>query len=161
MDRYKILLDESEMPKACTTSRPICQSRCRRSCTQRRKNDRPARPRRPVPMELILQEVSQERYIDIPALSRRSINSGDHRPSFGVPAGKGARYTGTDLLQIRGRLAGRLAQAEYGGGPGLLQQDRRDETSFDRDGAGQWGARSPLRATVRHRMQSVYGQGVL
>src|SRR5215469_9393420 len=39
----------------------------------------------------------------------------------GRAAGEGSGHLRTDLLQVRGRLAGRLAQAEHGRRPGLLQ----------------------------------------
>ena len=40
----------------------------------------------------------------------------------GAPPGAGARHPGPHLLQVRGGLARRLAQAEHGGRAGLLQQ---------------------------------------
>ena len=78
------------------------------------------------PMDLILQEVTQERYIDIPGEVLDVYRL--WRPSPAVPrppAGEGARHPGPDLLQVRGRLPGRLAQAEHRGAAGVLQRARR------------------------------------
>ena len=103
------------------------------------------------PMELILQEVSTERYIPIPE------RGAGHLPALaavaalpGAPAGGGARHAGPDLLQVRGRLAGRLAQAEHRRAAGLLQRQGRHQEADHRNrrranGAPRWP--SPVRCS--------------
>ena len=92
------------------------------------------------PMDLILQEVSTERYIDIPEEVHEVYRL--WRPVAavpGAPPGEGARHPGADLLQVRRRLPGRLAQAEHRGAAGLLQRQGRRQKLTTETGAGQWG----------------------
>ena len=57
-----------------------------------------------------------------------------------APPRAGARHPGADLLQVRGRLAGRLAQAEHRRSAGVLQRpQRRHRSSRPRPAPGQWG----------------------
>ena len=75
------------------------------------------------PMALIGQEVTTEQYIDIPGgvLDVYRI----WRPSPLVRARrleKAARHPGQDLLQVRRRQPGRIAQAEHRGPAGVLQR---------------------------------------
>ena len=52
-----------------------------------------------------------------------------------------ARHPGAHLLQVRGRLAGRLAQAEHRRRAGLLQHARPGSRKLATEtGAGQWGS---------------------
>ena len=58
------------------------------------------------PMEIILQEVSTERQIEIPERGPRRLPPvAAHAPLPGAPTGGGARDARAHLLQIRGRLA--------------------------------------------------------
>ena len=115
------------------------------------------------PMELILQEVSAERYIDIPEPIRDVYRmwrpvAADAR----APARAEARHAGQDLLQVRRRLAGRLAQAEHRGGAGLVQQAGRDQAAQHRDRRRAMGLVARLRRrAVRHRRHGVPGARVL
>jgi predicted alternative tryptophan synthase beta-subunit len=68
------------------------------------------------PMALILQEVSTERTIDIPEPNVAAVTAHPRPPSRA-----GARNAGENLLQVRGCIAGRFAQAEHGGAAGLVQ----------------------------------------
>ena len=78
------------------------------------------------PMGLIMQEVSTEREIEIPEEVRQIYAQWRPSPLYSrAPAGEGARYAGADLLQVRRRQPGRLAQAEHRGAAGLLQQAGR------------------------------------
>ena len=62
------------------------------------------------PMELILQEVSTEREIEIPEPVRDVFRLWRPEPAGArPPPGKGPGHAGQDLLQVRRRLAGRSA----------------------------------------------------
>jgi tryptophan synthase beta chain len=107
-------------------------------------------------MALIMQEVSTERYIDIPEEVRDVYKL--WRPVAAVPGDaprEGARHARADLLQVRGRLARGLAQAEHRGAAGVLQRPGGcPKRLVTETGAGQWGsalafACSPVRARVR------------
>ena len=77
------------------------------------------------PMALIMQEVSTERYIEIPEAVREVYAK--WRPSPLIRADRlerADRDEGPHLLQVRGRQPRRVAQAEHRGAPGLLQQAR-------------------------------------
>ena len=76
--------------------------------------------------------------------------------------GEGARHAGADLLQVRGRLAGRLAQDEHRGSAGVLQRPGRDQAADhgDRSRPVGHGAGLRLRA-VRPRLRGLAGAGVL
>ena len=75
------------------------------------------------PMELILQEVSTDREIPIPdeVLDVLSAVAADAAASRHA-AGAGARHRVAHLLQVRGRVAGRVAQAQHRRRAGLLQR---------------------------------------
>ena len=74
------------------------------------------------PMALILQEVSAERTIDIPEPIRDVYRMWRPTPLIRARRLEQALHTPAEnLLQVRRRLAGRLAQAEYGGAAGLVQ----------------------------------------
>ena len=75
------------------------------------------------PMALILQEVSSEPEVEIPEDVREMLQA--VAPDAAVarpPAGARTRYPGAHLLQVRGHLAGRLAQAQHGRPPGLRER---------------------------------------
>ena len=111
------------------------------------------------PMSLILQEVSAEREIEIPEEVRQVY--AQWRPVAAVsraPLGKGSGYAGADLLQIRRRQPGRLAQAEHRRRAGLLQQEGRHQAPVDGDRRGPvgLGAGDGLRV-LRPGMQGLHG----
>ena len=71
-----------------------------------------------------------------------------------APARARARYAGAHLLQVRGRLAGRLAQAEQRGRAGVRQQGGGRAAAVHRDrrrpvGLGAGARVQPVRARVR------------
>ena len=96
------------------------------------------------PMELIGQEVSTEREIEIPSAVRDIYRQWRPTPLFRARPGAEARYAGAYLLQIRGGKPSWQPQAQYGRCPGLLQQAGRHQQACDRDrcwsiGAGDGG----------------------
>ena len=92
-------------------------------------------------MQIILQEVSTDRLIAIPEEVRSVYRQWRPTPLYRARRlEKAARYPGAHLLQVRGRLPGRLAQAEHGGRRRLLQQAGRRERLTTETGAGQWGS---------------------
>ncbi len=137
----KIMLDESEMPTRWYNLVP----------------DLPSPPPPPLhpgtlqpvgpddlaplfPMDLILQEVTTERYVDIPdevldvyRLWRPSPLYRAHRleKALGTPAHIYYKYEGVS--------PGRLAQAEHRRAAGVLQRQGRRPTLTTETGAGQWG----------------------
>ena len=68
-----------------------------------------------------------------------------HAAATGHRAREGARHAGADLFQERERLAGRLAQAEHGHRPGLLQPRRGRHPPRHRDGRRPVGERPRIR----------------
>ena len=78
------------------------------------------------------------------------------------PAREGARHAGADLLQVRGREPGRLAQAEHGRAAGLLQRQGRHQEAHHRDRRRPVGHGPGLRLrAVRPRVRGVAGAGVV
>ena len=78
------------------------------------------------PMAIIGQEVSTERWVEIPDRVRDIYKMWRPTPLYRAhPAGEGARYACADLLQVRGHLAGGIAQAQHRGGAGVLQRRGR------------------------------------
>ena len=135
VDQTKYLLRNRRFPPTGTTSSPTCRSRRRRCCTPA-----PVQPIGPqdlaplFPMALIEQEVSQERYIEIPDEVRDIYTP--VAALAAVPraaAGAGAGYAGAHLLQVRGRQPGRSPQAEHGRRAGLLQQAGGHQAARHRD----------------------------
>ena len=116
------------------------------------------------PMDLIMQEVtdraatstSPSEVLDVYRLWRPS-------PAVpGAPAREGTRHACADLLQVRGRLAGRLAQAEHRGAAGVLQRPGRHPPADHRDRRRAVGHGAGLRLRpVRPRVRGVAGAGVL
>ena len=83
-------------------------------------------------------------------------------PDAAVPrpaARAGARHPRAHLLQVRGRLAGRLAQVEHRGPAGLRERPGRHQEARDRDRRGPvgLGARVRLHA-VRARVRGLHGR---
>ena len=112
------------------------------------------------PMDLIMQEVSSG------AVHRHPRGRAGRLPPVAPlaalpcpPAGEGAGHPGADLLQVRGCLAGRLAQDEHLGAAGLLQQEGGHHQAHDGDRRRPvgHGARLRLRA-LRHRVRGVAGR---
>ena len=79
-----------------------------------------------------------------------------------APAGEGAGHAGTHLLQVRGRLAGRLAQDQHLRPAGVLQQEGGDHQADHRDRCRPVGNRPVLRVrALRHRLRGLAGRGVV
>ena len=103
------------------------------------------------PIELIMQEVSGERYVEIPEPVLDVYQQ--YRPSPlvpGPPLGAEARHAGPDLLQVRRRLAGRLAQDQHRDPAGLLQLPARRDPADHRDRrrpVGYGARRTPARSS--------------
>ena len=115
------------------------------------------------PMELIMQEVSTEREIADSRAGARGLQAvapvaADPR----APAGEGARHAGEDLLQVRRRVAGRLAQAQHRRAAGLVQRAGRHQEARHRDRRRPVGLVAGLRRrAVRHRGHGVPGARVV
>ena len=84
-------------------------------------------------------------------------------PAAPRPApGARARYPGAHLLQVRGRLPGRLPQAEHRGRAGLLQPRGRDPEDLDRDRRGPVGLGDGARlSALRPRVRGLHGRDLL
>ena len=107
----------------------------------------------------------RDRYIDIPGAVIDIYKT--YRPSpllrarqlervLGLPAGR------EDLLQVRGRQPGGLAQAQHRDPAGLLQQAGGHHQDLDRDRRRPVGQRAVhRRRAVRHRRRGLHGQGQL
>ena len=93
------------------------------------------------PMELIRQEVTGESYVDIPGEVIDVYKLWRPTPLFRAHRLEKLLNTpGADLLQVRGRVPGRVAQAEYRGAAGLLQLVEGTKRLTTETGAGQWGS---------------------
>ena len=89
---------------------------------------------------------------------RRLSDVAAFAPDPRAPARAGAGYAGEDLLQERGRLARRLAQAQHRGAAGLVQQGAGHPAAFDRDRRRTVGLLARVRGrAVRHRRDRVPG----
>ena len=112
------------------------------------------------PMALIMQEVSAEPRDRDPGPGARRVRA--VAPDAAVPRAPlraGARDAGEDLLQVRGRLAGRLAQAEHGRPAGLRERAGRDQEALDRDRRRPVGLLAGVRVrAVRARVRGVHGR---
>src|SRR5664280_1492392 len=80
----------------------------------------------------------------------------------GAPARTVPRYTRADLLQVRGRVAGRVPQAEHCGAAGVLQRAGGRAAAHHRDRRGAGGQRSGVRrGALRAALRGVDGAGVV
>ena len=115
------------------------------------------------PIELIMQEVSAERYIEIPeavrdALPAMAAVSPDPRPDLGAET----RNSGADLLQVRRRVAGRIPQDQHGRAAGLLQLTPWRTSTHHGDRSRPVGHRLGLRLrALRHRVRGVAGRRIV
>ena len=76
-----------------------------------------------------------------------------------APARAGARHEGADLLQVRGRLPGRLAQGQQRDPAGLRERAGRHPQARHRDRRRPVGLRARLRVlAVRARVRGVHGR---
>ena len=154
---------KTTFPPPGTTSSPTCRSR-------------PPPPLHPgtgqpigpadlaplFPMALIEQEVSSERWIEIPDEVREVYRLWRPSPLLPrPPPGAGARDAGAHLLQVRGRQPGRLPQAEHRRGPGLLQQAGGHPPPGHRDRRRPVGLVAGLRLrAVRPGVHRLHGEGL-
>ena len=147
-----------------TTWWPTCRSRCRRRSTPAR-GSRWSRPtwRRSFPEALIRQEMSTERWIEIPGAVRDVYRLWRPTPLKRAPAVReGARHALPDLLQGREHLAGRQPQDQHRAGPGLLQQAGGHRAADHRDRRRAVGHGPQLRVQrLRARVPGLHGQGEL
>ncbi len=164
VQQHKILLDESEMPTRWynvlhdlpTPPPPVLHPG----------TGQPVGPDdlAPLfPMDLILQEVSTEQYVDIPDEVLDVYRLWRPSPLYPrAPAGEGARHARADLLQVRGRLAGRLAQAEHRRAAGVLQRQGRHQAADHRDRRRPVGHGAGVRLrAVRPGVRGLAGAGVV
>ena len=127
----------------------------------RRSTRRPAQPAGPedltpiFPMALIEQEVSTVAGDRDPGGGARGLQAlAPDAAASRAPAGARARDAGAHLLQVRGRLPRRLAQAEHRRAAGLRERAGRRAQAHDRDRRRPVGQRAraglpPLRPGVR------------
>ena len=115
------------------------------------------------PMALIEQEVTTAALRRHPRRGARRLPAVAAEPAVpGPPAGAAARHPGEDLLQVRGRQPGRLAQAEHVRAAGLLQPPGGHPQADDRDRRRPVGHRAGVRhRPVRHRVRDLAGRRVV
>ncbi len=115
------------------------------------------------PVELIMQEVSGEPEIEIPEAVRDVYKLWRPSPLFRARRLEaGARHARAHLLQVRGRLAGRLAQAEHRRAAGLRQRAGRHQAADDRDGRRPVGLVARVRVlAVRPGVRGLHGRLLL
>ena len=76
-----------------------------------------------------------------------------------APPGEGARHHRAHLLQVRGRLPGRLAQAEHRGAAGVRERQGGREEARDRDRRRPVGLLARVRVlAVRARLRGLHGR---
>ena len=163
-DSTKFVLPESEMPKAwynLQADLPFDLPPVLHPGTKQPVGPADLAPL--FPMALIQQEVTKERWIEIPEPVREVYRLWRPTPALPRPeAREGAPDAGEDLLQVRGRQPGGQPQAEHGGGPGLLQQAGGREAPRHRDRRRPVGQRARLRRpALRHRREDLHGAGEL
>ena len=115
------------------------------------------------PMQIILQEVSTDRFVAIPEEVRSVYRQWRPTPLFRARRLEQApRYPRAHLLQVRRGLADRLAQAEHRGRTGVLQQAGRRHAPHDRDRGGPVGLGARVRrADLRARGRGLHGQDLV
>ena len=140
-DQYKFLLDESKLPKAwynINADMPVPPQPVLHPGT--------IEPVTPdflgvlFPMSLIMQEISTERWIEIPEPVREIYKL--WRPTPLMRAVRLEKMLDTPAhiyYKYEGVVAGRLAQAQHRRAAGLLQQGSRHEGADDRDRRGAVG----------------------
>ena len=112
------------------------------------------------PMEIIGQEVSGDSEVEIPEPVRDVYRLWRPTPLFRAHRLERELDTpGAHLLQVRGRLPGRLAQAEQRRRAGLREQGGRGEPALDRDRRGPVGLGPGARVQpVRPRVRRLHGR---
>jgi len=137
--QHKFTLEESEMPTAWYNIVPDLPSPPPPALHPARSSRRPRGLRPALPMDLILQEVSTDSYIDIPGGVLDVYRQWRPSPLFRAHRleAPSARRRAS-ITSTRG-LAGRLAQAQHGRAPGVLQRQGRVRRLTTETGAGQWG----------------------
>ncbi len=115
------------------------------------------------PENLVAQEMTTERWVEIPEPVREIYAMWRPTPLLrAVRLGEGAANAGAHLFQVRRRQSRREPQAEHGGAAGVLQQDRRHETTGHGDGRGAVGfVAGDGVQVVWAGMPRVHGQGQL
>ena len=111
-------------------------------------------------MALILQEVSAEPEIEIPEPVRDVYKLWRPTPLYRARRLERALDTpGPHLLQVRGRLAGRVAQAQHRRRAGLRERRGRDPEADDRDRRRPVGLGARVRLpAVRARVRGLDGR---
>ena len=162
--QVKYLLQESELPRQWYNVIPDLPSPAAAAAAPgHRAAGRPGRPRAAVPGRP-----------DRPGSVRRPVHphprGGPRRlPAVaadaavpGPAAGEGPRHAGPDLLQVRGRQPGRVAQAEHRGAAGVLQRGRGRDPADHRDRGRPVGQRAGVRlGRVRPAVRGLAGPGLL
>ena len=112
------------------------------------------------PMALIEQEMSPEPEVAIPDAVRDAYRLWRPTPLYRARRPRaGARHAREDLLQVRGRLARRLAQAQLGGAAGLRERAGRDQEAGHGDRCGPVGLVARVRVQpVRARVRGLHGR---
>ena len=115
------------------------------------------------PMALIEQEVTGRALRRHPRRRARRLPAVAAEPAVpGPPPRAPARHPGQDLLQVRGRQPGRLAQAEHVGAAGLLQPPGGHPEADDGDRRRAVGHGAGVRRrAVRHRLRDLAGRRVV
>ena len=90
------------------------------------------------PSALIAQEVSTERYIDIPDEVRQYYRQWRPSPIHRARQLEGARHPGAYLLQVRG-CSRSVHKAEHRDRPGYYNREAGIKHIVTETGAGQWG----------------------
>ena len=84
-------------------------------------------------MALIEQEVTSDRFVEIPGGVLDVYRQWRTHPCSAHTASSRPRHPGADLPQVRGRLTGRVAQTQHRGPAGLLQRRRGRHDAHHRD----------------------------
>ena len=160
-ETVKFLLDETEIPTAVAEHSRRTARRAAASAAPRDEGARrPAGPRRPVPD-------GADRTGGLAGTVHRHPRAGTRRlpavaPDAALPrtaAGARARYSGAHLLQVRGRLARRLAQAQHRRAAGVRERPGGNQEADDRDRRRPVGFVARLRLQpVRTRVRGLHGR---
>ena len=163
-DRRTFLLDESRLPKAWyninadmpVPPQPVLHPETLQPVT-------PDFLSVLFPMEIIKQEVSAERWIEIPEPVREIYRLWRPTPMYrALRLEKMLGHAGAHLLQVRRREPGRVAQAEHRRPAGVLQQAGRREGDDHRDGRRPVGDGAGDGVQfLRARPRSLHGEGLV